>query len=131
MYNIFSRIVVSASTFLSMFFCISNLNTILHFFLVSYIFTFSPYVLELLIYKIFCLKIKILLCCIESVNCIYQQISYACMLNTIICFNVFYCVYFFYLLLFENGDIERNPGPQSGQIKNLSCFHWNVNSFVA
>ena len=25
----------------------------------------------------------------------------------------------------------RNSSPQSGQIKKLSCCHWNVNSLVA
>ena len=42
-------------------------------------------------------------------------------------------MYFLHLLLFQHGDIERNSGPQSGQIKNLSCCHWswNVNSLVA
>ena len=56
------------------------------------------------------------------------------MLNTISSFNVLYFIYFIYflhLLLLQHGDIERNPGPQSGQIKNLSCCHWNVNSLVA
>ena len=50
------------------------------------------------------------------------------MLNTISSFNVLYFVYFLHLLLLQHGDIERNPGPQSDQIKNLSCCHWNVNS---
>ena len=53
------------------------------------------------------------------------------MLNTINSFNVLYFVYFLYFLLLQHGDIERNPGPQSDQIKNLSCCHWNVNSLVA
>ena len=53
------------------------------------------------------------------------------MLNTISSFNVLYFMYFLHLLLLQHGDIERNPGPQSGQIKNLSCCHWNVNSLVA
>ena len=106
---------MSACMFLLILFCISNLNAILHFLLVSSVFTFSPFVLELLINKIFCLKINILLYCIESVNYIYQL----------------YFVYFYHLLLLHHGDIECNPGPQSGQIKNLSCCHRNVNSLVA
>ena len=53
------------------------------------------------------------------------------MLNSISLFNVLYFVYFLHLLLFQHRDIERNPGPQSGQIKNLSCCHWNVSSSVA
>ena len=46
-------------------------------------------------------------------------------------FNVLYFVYFLHLLLLQHGDIERNPGPQSDQIKNLSCCLSNVNSLVA
>ena len=76
-------------------------------------------------------KINILLYCIGSVNYIYQQISYTCMLNTISSFNVLYFVYFLHLLLLQHGDVERNPGPRSDQIKTLSCCHWNVNSLVA
>ena len=72
-----------------------------------------------------------MLYCIGSVSYTYQQISYTCMLNTISSFNVLYFVYFLHLLLFQHGDIVRNSGPQSGQIKNLSCCHWNVNSLVA
>ena len=53
------------------------------------------------------------------------------MLNTISSFSVLYFMYFLHLLLLQHGDIERNPGPQSGQIKNLSCCHWNVNSLIA
>ena len=53
------------------------------------------------------------------------------MLNAISSFNVLYFVYFLPLLLLQHGDIERNPGLQSGQIKNLSCCHWSVNSLVA
>ena len=53
------------------------------------------------------------------------------MLNIISSFSVLYFMYFLHLLLLQHGDIERNPGPQSGQIKNLSCCHWNVNSLVA
>ena len=75
-------------------------------------------------------KDKYLLYCIESVNYIYQQISYTCMLNTISFFNVLCFVYFLHFLLLQNGDIERNSGPQRGQSKNLSCCHWNVNSLV-
>ena len=130
-YNIFSAIVMSACVFLLILLCISNLNTILYFLLVSSVFTFSPSVLELLIHKIFCLKINILLYCIGPVSYIYQQISYTCMLNTISSFNVLYFMYFLHLLLLQHGDTERNPGPKSGQIKNLSCCHWNVNSLVA
>ena len=58
---------------------------------------------------------------------------YLSMLNTISSFNVLYIMYFMYflhLLLLQHGDIDRNPSPQSGQIKNLSCSHWNVNSLV-
>ena len=40
-------------------------------------------------------------------------------------------MYFLHLLLLQHGDIERNPGPQSDQIKNLSCCLSNVNSLVA
>ena len=64
--------------------------------------------------QIFCLKIYILFYCTESVNYIYQQISYACMLHIINSFNVLYFVYFLPLLLLQHWDIERNPGPQSG-----------------
>ena len=46
-------------------------------------------------------------------------------------FNVLHFMYFLHLLLLQHGDIERNPGPQSGHIKNLSCCHWNVNNLVA
>ena len=53
------------------------------------------------------------------------------MLNTISSFNVLYFMYFLHLLLLQHRDLERNPGPISGQIKNLSCCHWNVNSLVA
>ena len=35
------------------------------------------------------------------------------------------------LFLLQHGDIQRNPGPQSGHIKNISCYHWNTNSLVA
>ena len=55
-HNIFSTIVMSACVFLLILLCISNLNTILHFLLVSPVFTFSPSVLELLLYKIFLFK---------------------------------------------------------------------------
>ena len=110
-YNIFSTIVMSACMFLLILLCISNLNTFLHILLVSSVFTFSPSVLELLIYKILCLKINILLYCIESVNYFSQQISYTCMLNTISSFNVLHFVYFLHLLILQHGDIERNPGP--------------------
>ena len=75
-YNIFSAIIMSACVFLLILLCISNLNTILHFLLVSSVFTFSPSVLELLIHKIFCLKINILLYCIGPVSYIYHQILY-------------------------------------------------------
>ena len=81
-YNIFSTIVMSACVFLLIFLCISSLNTILHLWLVSSVFTFSPSVLELLIYKIFCLKINILPYCIEpvnyilSTNVIYMYVKY-------------------------------------------------------
>ena len=128
--NIFSAVVMSACVFLLILFCFSNLNTILHFLLVSSVFTFSPSVLELLVHKIFCLKINILLYCIGPVSYIDQKISYTRMLNTISFFNVLYFTYFLHLLLLQHGDIERNPGPKSGQIKNLSCCHWNVNSLV-
>ena len=113
-YNISSTIDMFACMFLLILLCISNLNTILHFLLVSSVFNFSPFALELLIYKIFCLKIYILFYCTESVNYIYQQISYACMLHIINSFNVLYFVYFLPLLLLQHWDIERNPGPQSG-----------------
>ena len=130
-YNIFSAIVMSACVLLLILVGISNLNTILHVLLVSSVFTFSPSVLELLIHKIFCLKINILLYCIGPVSYIYQQISYTCMLNTISSFNVLYFMYFLHLLLLQHSDIEKNPGPQSGQIKNVSCCHCSVNSLIA
>ena len=122
-YNIFSANVMSACVFLLIFFCISNLNAIFNFLLFSSVFTFPPFLLELLIHKILCLRINILLHCIGPVSYIYQQISYTCMLNTISSFNVLYFMYFLHLLLLQHGDIERNPGPKSGQIKNLSCCH--------
>ena len=122
-YNIFSAIIMSACVFLLILLCISNLNTILHFLLLSSVFTFSPSVWELLIHKIFCLKINILLCSIKPVSYIYQRTSYTCMLNTISSFNVLYFMYFLHLLLLQHGDIEKNPGPKTGQIKNLSCCH--------
>ena len=53
------------------------------------------------------------------------------MLNTISPFNVLYFLYFLHLLLLQLGDIDGNPGTQSGQIKNLSCCRWNVNRLVA
>ena len=53
------------------------------------------------------------------------------MLNTISSFNVLYFMYFLHLLLLRHRDIERNHGPQNGQIKNLSCCHLNVNSLIA
>ena len=122
-YNIFFTIVMSACMFLLILLCISNLNTILHFLVISAVFTFSPSVSEQLTYKIFCLKINILLYCTESVNYIYQQIPYTSMLNTIGFFNVLHFAYFLHLLLLQHGDIEKNPGPKTGQIKNLSCCH--------
>ena len=115
-YNIFSAIVMSVCVFLLIFLCISNLNTIFNFLLLSSIFTFSPSVLELLIRKIFCLRINILLYCIGPVSYIYQQISYTSMLNTISSFDVLYFMYFLHLLLLQHGDIERNTGPQRGQV---------------
>ena len=130
-HNIFSTIVMSACVFLLILLCISNLNTILHFLLVSPVFTFHLLFWNCYYTKYFCLKIDILLYFIESVHYIYQQISYPCMLNTMMSSNVLHFVYFLNLLFFQHGDIERNPGPQSGQIKNLSCCHWNVNSLVA
>ena len=42
-----------------------------------------------------------------------------------------YSQLFQYLLLPQHEDIERNPGPQRGQIKNLSYWHWNINPLVA
>ena len=53
------------------------------------------------------------------------------MLNTISFFNVLYFVYFLHRLFLQHGDIVINLGPQSGQVKNLSFGHWNVNSLVA
>ena len=126
-YIIFSAIVMSACVFLLILLFILNLNTILHFLLISSVFSFSPSVFELLIHKAFCLKRNILLYCIGPVS----YISYTCMLNTISSFNVLYLMYVLHLLLLQHGDLERNPGPQKGQIKNLSCSHWNVNSLVA
>ena len=67
-YNIFSAIVMSACVFLLILLCISNLNTILHFLLVSSVFNFSPSALELIIHKIFCLKINVFLYCIGPVS---------------------------------------------------------------
>ena len=107
-YNIFSAIVMSACVLLLILVGISNLNTILHVLLVSSVFTFSPSVLELLIHKIFCLKINILLYCIGPVSYIYQQISYTCMLNTISSFNVLYFMYFLHLLLLMHSDREKS-----------------------
>ena len=40
-------------------------------------------------------------------------------------------MYFLHLLLLQHGDKETDPGPQSGQIKNISCCYWNINSLVA
>ena len=54
-YNIFSAIVMCAYVFLLILLCISNVNTFLHFLLVSSYFIFPPSVLELLMHKIFCL----------------------------------------------------------------------------
>ena len=84
--NIFCTIVMSACVFLLMLLCILSLNTILHLWLVSSVFTFSPSVLELITYKIFCFKINILLYWIGSVNYIYQQIS--CYVK---CYQFFQC----------------------------------------
>ena len=53
------------------------------------------------------------------------------MLNTISFFNVLYFVYFSHLLLLQPVDIEKNYSPKSGQSKNFSCCHWNINSLVA
>ena len=131
MYNVFSMILMFACMFLVILLCISNPNIILHFLLVSSVFTFSLSVLELLIYRVFYLKINILLHCIESVNYIYQQFSYTCMLNTILFLNILYFVYFLHLFVLQHGDIERNLGQQSGQSKNISCCHWSFNSLVA
>ena len=36
-----------------------------------------------------------------------------------------------HLLLPQHRYIKKNPGPQSGQRKNLLCCHWNINSLVA
>ena len=115
-YNTLSVIAVSACVFLLILLYISNLNTMLHFLFVSSFFTFSPSVFELREHKILCLKINILLHCIGPVSYIYQQISYTCMLNTISSFNVLYFMYFLHLLLLQHGDIERNTGPQRGQV---------------
>ena len=123
---------MSACMFLLIFLRISNLNTVLHFQLVSsYYFIFSPSVLELLIHKIFCLQINIFFYCIGPVSYIYQQISYTFKLNNISSFNFLSFMYFLHLLLLQHGDKERDSGPQSGQIKNFSCCHWNINSLVA
>ena len=46
-------------------------------------------------------------------------------------FQCFVLCVLLHLLLLQHGDTERNPGPWSDQIKNLSCCHWNVNSLVA
>ena len=125
-YNIFFTTVMSECMFLLMLLCISNLNTILHFLVISSVFTFSSSVSEKLVYKIFCLKVNIFLYCIESVNYIYQQIPCISMLNTISFFNVLHFVYFLHLFLLQYRDVERNPGPQKGQIKYLSCCHWII-----
>ena len=118
-YIIFSAIVMSACVFLLILLFMLNLNTILHFLLISSVFSFSPSVFELLIHKTFCLKRNILLYCIGPVS----YISYTCMLNTISSFNVLYLMYVLHLLLLQYGDLERNPGPQKGQIKHFSCSH--------
>ena len=45
--------------------------------------------------------------------------------------NVLSIGYFIHLLLLllQHGDIESNLGPKNKQINNLSCCHWNVNSY--
>ena len=97
-YNILFVIVMSAWVFLLILVCISNLNTILHVLIVSSVCTFSPSVLELLIYKIFYLKMNILVYFIGPVSYSYQQILYTCMLNTI---NFFNFLYFYVLFAFS------------------------------
>ena len=84
----FSTIITSACVFLLillmfllMFLLIPNLNTILYFLLLSSVFTFSLSVIELLIYKILCLKINILLLywtsqLYLSTNFIYMYVKY-------------------------------------------------------
>ena len=39
--------------------------------------------------------------------------------------------YFLHILLLQHGDIETNPGSQKENTKNLSWYHWNVNSLIA
>ena len=79
LHKIFSTIVISACLFLLILF--SNLNTILHFLLLSSVFDFSPSVLELLIYKtIFLFKDFSLLYWISqlysSTNFIHMYVKY-------------------------------------------------------
>ena len=38
---------------------------------------------------------------------------------------------FLSLLLLCNGNVESNPGPKKSKEFSLSCYHWNVNSFLA
>ena len=83
--------------------CISNLKINLLFLLVFNVFTLSTFGLELLIYKIFCLKTNSLLDCIESVNYIYQQIPYTFMWTAFSVFSMFYtlctfCIFFYFSL---------------------------------
>ena len=45
--------------------------------------------------------------------------------------DVLLSTYFLHVLLLQHGDIETNPGPTKGKIKNLSFYHQNVNSLIA
>ena len=44
---------------------------------------------------------------------------------------VVHSTYFLHIILLLQRDIETNPGPQKEKKKNLSCYHWNVNSLIA
>ena len=35
------------------------------------------------------------------------------------------------ILLLQNGDIAKNPGPPKEKTKNFSCCHWNGTSLIA
>lgn len=55
----------------------------------------------------------------------------SCFLNHAIILLSLFLYHYIHLLLFQCGDIERNPGPTSFNSKNLSVCHWNLNSLTA